>query len=282
MKRNSALASLSRCTITTVCSAALATTFVVPSGLLHAQVSSGAAGPTQPASAPPAGYVSSSASATVHVRPDLAIFTFQVDELGLSPAEASRRVAARTDSIRRALGTLGVPRDSMISARHAATWKGRIEPIVATGCRPRTERGPDGRNCDPFSDTTYTARDVIEVRMHALDRLGAALDTLAGRRITTTSNVSFRASDIAAAQDAALREATESARRQASAMASAAGATLGRIIVLSSDPGSRNSDFGSAVPTAGRETIRNTDIVRPSIAVTMSVNGRWEVRERSP
>jgi len=266
MKDNSALAI-----------AALATTLVLSTGPLHAQASSAAMAPAQTA-----GFVSSSASATVHVRPDLAIFTFQVDELGLSPAEASRRLAARTDSIRRAFGTLGVPRDSMISARHAATWKGRIEPIVATGCRPRTERGPDGRNCDPFSDTTYAGRDVIEVRMHDLDRLGAALDTLAGRRITTVGNVSFRATDIAGVQDAALREATETARRQASAMASAAGATLGRIIALTSDVGSRSGDFGSGVTSAGRETMRNTEIVLPSIAVTMSVNGRWEVRERSP
>ncbi len=78
------------------------------------------------------------------------------------------------------------------------------------------------------------------------------LDTALGRRITDISEVRFAASDVSAAQVEALREATVRARRQAEAIATAG--TVG----------------GS--PT----------VVQPSVPVSVTVYGRWELVAKQP
>lgn len=223
--------------------------------------------------------VSTAASATHYVRPDLATFTVQVTEDGLSAREAGQRIAARVDSIRRALATLRIPRDSIISARRSDSWRGRIEVIATSGCRPRRERGPDGRTCDPFADSTFRARDVLEVRVHDLEVLGAAIDTLTARGLTEIGTVRYAARSTIEAEEGALREATERARRHAEAIARAGGARLGRVLGLSTQGPERRDPFGVAATAdlGTRETIPSTTIVRPWIAVTMSVQGRWEL-----
>lgn len=232
----------------------------------------------------PASAVSTSATATVHVRPDLAVFTARLDEVGLTPGEAMQRLAARTDIVRRALESVGIARDSILTGSRSAWWKGRIEILAVNSCRPRTQIGNNGRTCDPVSDTTYRAHEVLEVHVHDLDMVGAAIDSIASRGISEIGNVTFIAQDGSDAQEAALRDAAASARRQAVAIATASGATLGRIINLSSDASTRAREsglFGASITTTGSvtTTMRDTQIVRPWIAVTMTVHGRWELNE---
>lgn len=226
--------------------------------------------------------VNTAGSGTVHVVPDLAVFTFEITEMGLSPAEAVRRLNARVDSAARTLMRLGIPRDSIIGARRANSYRERLEPVATAGCRPRTERGPDGRTCDPFTDTTYRARETVEVRISDLDKLGAVLDSLAGRGITALSNVSFIAVSTATAQDSALRLATRAARRQAVAMAEAAGVSLGRLVFISNDAGGRMPEMvvtGAGDTGPGNQRIRNTNLAKPSVAITMNVTARWELTQ---
>src|SRR5881396_1565994 len=49
------------------------------------------------------------------VQPDLATVTLQFTGEGATPAQAGSRVASRADSLRRALATLGIPRDSLVN-----------------------------------------------------------------------------------------------------------------------------------------------------------------------
>src|SRR2546425_11420880 len=65
-----------------------------------------------------------------NVQPDLATVTLQFTGDGATPAQAGSRVASRADSLRRALATLGIPRDSLVNRSRWYWWRGRIEVIA--------------------------------------------------------------------------------------------------------------------------------------------------------
>jgi uncharacterized protein YggE len=70
-------------------------------------------------------------------------------------------------------------------------------------------------------DTSYRATDGIEVHVRDLKRVGAVIDSAFARAVTDISPIRFKATDLSEAEEAALREATERARRQAAAIAEA-------------------------------------------------------------
>src|SRR6266516_4414328 len=216
-------------------------------------------------------------------QPDLATVTLQFTAEGGTPAQA--------DSLRRALATLGIPRDSLVNRNRWYWWRGRIETIPGpVKIAPRSTPGSDPRFNYPVQDTTYRAHDAIEVRMHDLSRVGAVLDTALGRGISDISDVRFTASDVSAAQVEALREATVRARKQAEAIAAAGGLRLGRVLSLTTQAdyvgGYGADDFalrGVTLGTAG--TVADgtpTVVVQPSVPVSVTVYGRWELIPRQP
>ncbi len=224
-------------------------------------------------------------------QPDLATVTLQFTAEGGTPAQAGSRLASRADSLRRALATLGIPRDSLVNRNRWYWWRGRIETIPGpVKIAPRSTPGSDPRFNYPVQDTTYRAHDAIEVRMHDLSRVGAVLDTALGRGISDISDVRFTASDVSAAQVEALREATVRARKQAEAIAAAGGLQLGRVLALSTQAdyvgGYGADDFalrGVTLGTAG--TVADgtpTVVVQPSVPVSVTVYGRWELIPRQP
>ncbi len=225
------------------------------------------------------------------VQPDLATVTLQFTGEGATPAQAGSRLASRADSLRHALATLGIPRDSLVNRSRWYWWSGRIETIPGpVKIAPRSTPGSDPRFNYPMRDTTYRAHDAIEVRIHDVSRVGAVLDTALGRGITDISEVRFTATDVSAAQIEALREATVRARKQAEAIAAAGGLQLGRVLSLSTQAeyASRYGwdDFGLrgvTVTTAGTVGDRSpTVVVQPSVPVSVTVYGRWELIPRQP
>ena len=220
------------------------------------------------------------------VPPDLATVTLSFSALGRTPAEAGSNLASRTDSLRRALATLGIPRDSVVNRSRWSWWGGRIEVLPGpTRWLTRTDSGPDGRPLKYMvQDTTYRAHDALEVRIRDLTKVGAVLDTALGRGITSLSDVTFTASDVSAAQDDALRLATIRARRQAEVIAAAGNLQLGRTLSLSTQadnvvqtrPWWGLGLSSSAEGSAGGEG-SPTVIVRPSVPVSVTVYGRWEL-----
>ena len=225
------------------------------------------------------------------VQPNLATVTLQFTGEGATPGQAGSRLASRADSLRRALATLGIPRDSLVNRSRWYWWNGRIERIVGpVKIVPRSTPGADPRFNYPVQDTTYRAHDAIEVRIHDLSRVGAVLDTALGRGITDISEVRFAATDVSAAQVEALREATVQARKQAEAIAAAGGQQLGRVLSLNTqaDYASRYGwdDFalrGVALGTAGAVGDGSpTVVVQPSVPVSVTVYGRWELILKQP
>lgn len=245
----------------------------------HAAAMSGGATPSwaqEPSSEAPE--IRTSATAVRKVRPDGASLTLRFWVVDSTPARAGARLAARADSIRRALAALGIPRDSLLTGSTWYWWPERIEVLPQRNCYPPPQPGP---GCIEVFDTTYRARDAIEVRIHDLSKVGAVIDAALALRITEISSIRFEARDVRQARLAALNEAAQAAREQAEALAAAGNLQLGRTILLTTgaDYSSRMSVQG-VVQTMSSDGIGRTEITFPSIDVSMTVSGRWEVRQR--
>ncbi len=239
--------------------------------------------------------IRTAATARRSVRPTQAAFTVQFSAEGRTPAQAGQRLAARADSVRRALMILGVARDSLVTGSGWYWWPERIQVVTNQIHIPATPPnrgyqvavdtipyGENGWQYRPRLDTTYRAREILEVRMSDVARVGAAIDTLVALRITEISRVRFALSDPRAVQLELLREATARATEQASTIASASGGRLGRILYLGTQaPSSVYDRYGieAIVVTGGLESssASGTEITAPGIPVTITVYGRWQL-----
>ncbi len=237
--------------------------------------------------------VRTAATARRSVRPDHAVFTVQFTAEGLTTAEAGRNLAARADSVRRALMALGIPRDSLVTASSWYWWPERIQVVTTERRIPATPpaRGylvavdtvplPSGTGWQlrPIVDTTYRAREIMEVRAGDPARVGPAIDAALALRVTEISRIQFGATDVHQVQVALLREATARATEQAAAIAAASGGRLGRALYLGTQSfESTGRAYGfSEIVVHGTSTAAGTEITAPNVAVTMTVYGRWQL-----
>jgi uncharacterized protein YggE len=224
--------------------------------------------------------VRTSATAERGVPPDLATVTLQFSAQGGTPSEAGRRLAAKADSLRRALAKLGIPHDSLVNRNRWYWWRGRIE-TVPLPVRYVQRQTPTSLYSEPVQDTAYRAHDAIEVRIRDLSKVGAVLDAVMSRGVTDIAPVQFTATKVTGAQLEALREATVRARGQAQAMAEASGMRLGAVLSLSTQPDYsyeysslqwRGTVTGSMALDGGQA---GTVVVQPAISVSVTVHGRW-------
>lgn len=220
-----------------------------------------------------------------HVAPNLAIVKLNFLAEGRSPKEAGHRLAVRADSLRRALMSIGIPRDSLATASEWYWWGGRIEVVVSNGRFVQLPR-PDslGRLSYNLQDTLFRARDAIEVRIAQLGKIGAVIDTAMAHGVADISAVQFEANDLSAARDQALREATEEAKRQAELIAASSGMRLGPAIAMSTYAESDRiyGEIGlQSVVVRGMGTAGGgTEVIPRSLPVSMTVYGRWELLPR--
>lgn len=250
-----------------------------PFTCVFAIVLAGAPGLPQSADSIRVPEVRTSGTAQRTVDPDLATVSVQFAALGATPAEAGGHLAARADSLRRALATLGIPGDSLVNRGRWYWWGNRVEIIQRTKCVPRSSPRPGDPWCDQVPDTSFRASDRVEIRIHDLKRLGAVMDTLLGRGLTDISEIQFSAGDITAARDQAVRAATTQARSQAEAVATSSGMQLGRVLLLTTQPDypDRPAIFTDGLSLRGASATSGTVVMRPSIPVSVTVYGRWEL-----
>jgi len=223
------------------------------------------------------------ATAVRRVAPNVAVLRLNISGDGRSVKEAGRRLAMGADSLRRALMSLGVPRDSLLTSSDWYWWGGRIEPVVKNGRFVQlTKVDSAGRMSYYIQDTTFRAHDAIEVRISNLGKIGAIIDSALAHNVSDISTVQFQATEVSAARQQALREATEDARRQAETIAASSGMQLGRVISFSTyaEVG-HYPDF----ETAGLEASAGgsgggTEVIPRSLPVSMTVYGRWELLRR--
>lgn len=149
--------------------------------------------------------------ATLKRAPDQAWVTIAAETRAATPAEAQRLAADAMTSVQAALKKAGVATDQMKTTGYS------LQPdIDYSGGRSRV-RG-------------YVARNQIEVRVDALDRVGAVIDAAGASGATSMAGLRFDLKDRGAVEREALALAVQDAMARAKAIASGAGTTLGPIL----------------------------------------------------
>jgi uncharacterized protein YggE len=149
--------------------------------------------------------------ALVKRAPDQAWVTIAAEARATAPAEAQRVAATAMTSVQSALAKVALPADAIKTTGYS------LQPDLEwTGGRSRV-RG-------------YIARNEIEVRVDALDKLGGVIDAAGSSGATSMSGLRFDLKDRDGAEREALRLAVQDAMARARAMAAGAGAELGNIV----------------------------------------------------
>jgi hypothetical protein len=129
------------------------------------------------------------------------------------PADAQRQSAAAMTSVQTALKNLGIAADAIRTTSYS------LQPEMEYSGGSSRLKG-------------YVARNQIEVRVDALDRLGEVLDAAGSAGATSVAGLRFDVKGRDALEREALRLAVQDAMARAQAMASGAGRTLGSIVRL--------------------------------------------------
>ncbi|MGC4083623.1 MAG: SIMPL domain-containing protein [Vicinamibacterales bacterium] len=145
--------------------------------------------------------------------PDQAFVTIAVETRARTPREAQQQNAQGMTGVQQRLTAAGIPRDAIRTTGYSIQ-----QEFDFTNGR-RTPRG-------------YVARNGLEVRVDAVERVGDVLDSTVEGGATTISGVRFDLKDRAGAEREALRLAVVDARARADAIAAGAGRSVDRILRL--------------------------------------------------
>ncbi|MHB8840026.1 MAG: SIMPL domain-containing protein [Gemmatimonadaceae bacterium] len=229
------------------------------------------------------------------IRASQASLTVQFTADGPTPAKAQARLALRADSVRRALEALGIPRDSMVTSSSWSWWperiqvttRQRIQQLPATRAQAVLDtvwyEGGGGFSVIPRLDSSFRAREILQIRLGDPRSAGPAIDALVALRLTEISRVQFRASDaeVDRTRVELLKEATIRATEQAAAIAQAGGLRLGRVVYLGTlSPEAsayRSSLFDLTTTGSGYDPSAGTEVIAPTVTVTMTVYGHWKL-----
>jgi len=160
-----------------------------------------------------------SAQGTAERAPDQAVLTVAVESEASSARDAARTNATKMERVVAALREAGAPADKIRTIGY------ELHPVYA-----RQERSED-----PPRIAGYRAVNRLQVTLDALDRVGPVLDASIEAGANRASDLFFQLKDPSAARLEALQLATEKARREAQAVAAAAGETLGLIQSIHTD-----------------------------------------------
>jgi len=152
-----------------------------------------------------------SGEATVKRAPDQAFVTVAVETRARSPKDAQRTNAEAMTAVQQRLVEMGIAKDA----------------VRTTGYNVQQEFDfSNGRR----TPRDFVARNGLEVRLDAIERVGEVLDVTVTAGATSVGGVRFEVKDRAGAEREALRLAVADARARAEAMATGAGRTLDRIL----------------------------------------------------
>ena len=120
----------------------------------------------------------------------------------------------------------------------------------------------------------YVARTVLRVRPPRIDQVGRVIDVGLASGATGVEGVAFESSRVEEARRGAMTDATTAARRDAEALASALGGSLGRLLSISTvggmDPRRLNVSYGEVA------ALNTTQITPNEIVVRAAVETRWQ------
>jgi hypothetical protein len=157
------------------------------------------------------------ASASVEREPERAVLTLAVESGGATAQLASQANATAMDRVLRSIRGLG------IADRWIRTVSFQLGPVYS---RVRAA-------ADTPRIVGYTAVNMVQVTVDTMGRVGAVIDAAIGAGANRVAGLSFELRDWDAARIAALELAVAKAKREAEAVARAAGQRLGTPISIS-------------------------------------------------
>ena len=155
--------------------------------------------------------VVTSGEGIVQAVPDRAWITITAESRGSNPREAQRRNAELMTPVQEKLRAAGVPADAIRTVGYdlQQEWDYVKDRRVSRG---------------------YVARNTIDVRVDAIDRVGELLEIAVGTGATSVGGIRFDLKDRAKLEREALRLAVSDARAKADAAAAGAGRSVDRIL----------------------------------------------------
>lgn len=153
---------------------------------------------------------------SVSVTPDIVIVSLGVQTVGPDIARAVAQNNDAASAVQAAAGELGVaPEDMRTTYFYVSTQQQYDEFGNVTG------------------EVTYWVDNTITVTLRDTSKLGDLLEAAVDAGANSISGVSFSVDDPSQAEDEARQEAVEDARQRAEMLATAAGATLGELVSIS-------------------------------------------------
>ena len=155
--------------------------------------------------------VVTSGEGIVQAVPDRAWITITAESRGSNPREAQRRNAELMTPVQEKLRAAGVPADAIRTVGYdlQQEWDYVKDRRVSRG---------------------FVARNTIDVRVDAIDRVGELLEIAVGTGATSVGGIRFDLKDRAKLEREALRLAVSDARAKADAAAAGAGRSVDRIL----------------------------------------------------
>ena len=162
--------------------------------------------------------VVTSGEGLVQAVPDRAWITITAESRAGNPRDAQRRNAEAMTPVIDKLRTAGIPADAIRTIGYD------LQQEWDYVNNQRTSRG-------------YVARNTIEVRVDAIDRIGELLEMAVGSGATSVGGVRFDLKNRAKLERDALRLAVEDARARADAAAAGAGRSIDRVLRIDAQSG---------------------------------------------
>ena len=189
----------------------------------------------------------------VHAVPDRAWITIGAESRAPSPREAQRRNAEQMQPVQDKLRAAGIGTDAIRTIGYDVQY----EWDFVNG--KRVGRG-------------YVARNTIEVRIDAIDRVGEYLEIAVGSGATSLGGIRFDMKEQAKLEREALRMAVADARSKAEAAAAGAGRAIERIL--------RIDEQGGFTPPAPVRLMREAVQSAAADAAPPIAAGQMEIRAR--
>jgi uncharacterized protein len=203
----------------------------------------------------PSPYIEASGTGQVRLAPDRATVRVGVETHAATAAAASAANAKIQHAVADTLRKMGFSPTAVTTERFG------VLPDMETVNGLARRKG-------------YVARYAMSVRLTALERIGDVIDAALARGANVAGDVSFAASNVDSAQQAAVAAAAAMAQRQGAALAASLGGSLGSLIQATTDPDDREI-LGYGGGAEGQAFGTGTSITPTQITVEATVRVRW-------
>jgi uncharacterized protein YggE len=204
-----------------------------------------------------------SATGEARVVPDKATVFLGVETERPTASAAASENAKTQQAVIDTIKKLGVP-DEQIRTSDFSVY-------------PRRTTSPDGRTSRV---TSYAVQNVVQVKLNDMTKIGAIIDAALAKGANKVNSLQFESSVEDSVRRAALAMAVANARKDADAIASAAGRCIQDLYELSTTEPSRPFVMAGGF-AAAREAVAPTPIEPGEQTVSVVVTGRWLLRPAS-